>query len=237
MSVRCFFALFLAVALGACATGPALTPAADLTVTQDKDLPPPTALDTAAIGRVYHIAPFDELKINVYGVQELNQTIHADAQGNIALPLVGTINAAGMTLAELSNQMTQRLARYVRQPQVSVNLEQTTSQNVTVFGQVNQPGLFPIISQMTLLRAVARAQGLTGTASTKDVVVFRTVNNQKMAALYNLDAIRRGAYPDPQIYANDVVVVGDSPSRALFAKILQASPLLVTPLVVLLQRL
>jgi polysaccharide biosynthesis/export protein len=227
----------LAVALSACAAPQALTPGEHLTVVNQTDLPAPTGRDIAAVGRDYHIAPFDQLKINVYGVEELNQVIHADAQGSIALPLVGRIDAGGLTLTALTELMTQRLARYVRNPQVSVNLEQTTSQVVTVYGQVNDPGLFPIVGEMTLLRAVARARGLTDIANTQDVVVFRTVDNQRMAALYNLDAIRRGAYPDPKIYANDVVVVGDSPGRALFKSILAVSPLLVTPIIVLLQKI
>jgi polysaccharide export outer membrane protein len=56
-----------------------------------------------------------------------------------------------------------------------------------------------------------------------------------MAALYNLDAIRRGTYADPRLYADDVVIVGDSPARRLFRDILQAAPLIVTPIVALLQ--
>jgi polysaccharide export outer membrane protein len=54
-----------------------------------------------------------------------------------------------------------------------------------------------------------------------------------MAALYNLGAIRRGAYPDPRIYADDVIVVGDSPARRRFRDLLQISPLIVAPLIAL----
>jgi len=56
-----------------------------------------------------------------------------------------------------------------------------------------------------------------------------------MAGLYNLGAIRRGVYPDPAIYANDVVVVGDSPSRRLFKNLISLAPILSAPLIVLLQ--
>jgi polysaccharide export outer membrane protein len=173
----------------------------------------------------------------VFGVDELNQTIRADSGGNIALPLVGTVKSAGLTLDELTAQLRTRLSRYIRTPQISVNLEQTANQSVTVYGQVQQPGQFPIMGKMSLLRAIALARGASDVANLEEVVVFRTVGGQDMAALYNLEAIRRGAYPDPDIYANDVIAVGDSSSRRLFRDILQASPLLVTPIVVLLQRL
>jgi polysaccharide biosynthesis/export protein len=62
------------------------------------------------------------------------------------------------------------------------------------------------------------------------------VNGQAMAGLYNLSAIRTGAYSDPVIYANDVVIVGDSPTRRLFKDVLTVAPLLVAPAVALIQR-
>jgi polysaccharide export outer membrane protein len=110
------------------------------------------------------------------------------------------------------------------------------SQVVTVDGQVRQPGLYPVVGGMTLMRAVATAQGTSEFARLRDVVVFRTVGGQNMAALYNLDAIRRGLYPDPEIFANDVVIVGDSPARRIFRDVLQAAPLITTPIIALLQR-
>jgi polysaccharide export outer membrane protein len=116
-----------------------------------------------------------------------------------------------------------------------VNLVETVSQVVTVEGQVAQPGLYPVVGRMTLLRAIATARGMTQAANQRDVVVFRTVSGQNMAALYNVDAIRRGSYADPDIYANDVVVVGESRARRLFETLLQAAPLLTTPLILLLQ--
>jgi polysaccharide export outer membrane protein len=67
------------------------------------------------------------------------------------------------------------------------------------------------------------------------VVILRTVDNQKMAGLYNVGAIRRGAYDDPAVYANDVIVVGDSPQRRLFRDVVALAPLLAAPLIAVLQ--
>lgn len=238
MEMRVLMGLAAACAIAGCARDlPPLEPGQHLVVTGQQDLPAPTGVDIVGASRVYRVSPFDQLKVSVFGVEELNQTIRADSSGTISLPLVGSIQSAGLTLDELTKQITGRLGRYVRNPQVSVNLEETTSQSVTVYGQVQQPGQFPIMGKMTLLRAIALARGATDIADTNQVVVFRTVNNQNMAALYDVEAIRRGTYPDPDIYANDVIAVGDSSSRRLFRDILQASPLLVTPIVVLLQRL
>ncbi len=63
------------------------------------------------------------------------------------------------------------------------------------------------------------------------MVILRTVQGRKMAGLYNIGAIRRGAYDDPSIYANDVIVVGDSPQRHLFRDFVSVAPLLAAPLV------
>jgi len=146
------------------------------------------------------------------------------------------VEAAGLTPDELSNVIETRLTgRYVRNPEVTVNLEETVSQVITVDGQVEKAGLYPVIGRMTLMRAVATAGGTSEFAKLSDVVIFRTVNGQQLAGLYNLKAIRRGNYEDPEVFANDVIIVGDSQARRIFKDILQASPLLTTPLIVLTQ--
>jgi polysaccharide biosynthesis/export protein len=209
----------------------------DVQVVESDNLPEPTRLDLFEQNRPYLIGPFDKLTIDVFGIEELSkQEVQADAGGRISFPLAGIMQAAGKTPGELEEEIEARLrGQYVRDPQVTVNLKETVSQVVTVDGQVREPGLYPVIGKMTLMRAVAVAKGTAEFAKLDDVVVFRTVNGQKMAALYNLKAIRRGYYNDPEIFANDVVVVGDSTARRLFKDALQLVPLVTTPLVVALQ--
>jgi polysaccharide export outer membrane protein len=147
------------------------------------------------------------------------------------------VDAAGLTPAELATAIGEKMRTYVKNPQVSVNLDETTSQVYTVDGQVGQPGSYPALGNITLMRAIANAKGASEFARLDDVVVFRSVNGKQMAALYSLTAIRRGLYPDPKIYANDIVVVGDSAARRKFQQMLQIFPLLTTPLVVGVERL
>jgi len=222
--------------LASCVTAPPLQPGTHLQVVEGGVLPPPAGVDISGTERAYRIGPFDKLSVSVFGIPDLAQTVQVDAGGRISLPLVGALDASGKTADELAREVTARLRNYVRDPHVSVNLEETVSQVVTVDGQVQEPGVYPVVGRMTLMRAVATARGATEFARLEDVVVFRTVGDQEMVALFNLAAIRRGAYPDPEVFANDVVVVGDSPARRLFRDILQASPLFVTPIVALLQR-
>jgi polysaccharide export outer membrane protein len=230
----------LCAALAACAGDPPLQAGANgtnLQVPQSGVLPPPTGADLLSETRPYLIGPFDRLTIDVFGIPELSQKeIQTDSGGRISFPLTGVVEVAGKTPGEVARILEERLrGRYVRDPQVTVNLKETVSQVITIDGQVSQPGLYPVVGKMTLMRAVATARGLNEFAKQTEVVVFRTVGGQRMAALYDLKAIRRGYYDDPEVFANDVVIVGESSSRRLFKDVLQVAPLLTTPLILLLQ--
>ena len=208
-----------------------------MVVSAQHELPPPTGADLVASTTAYRIGPLDKLSISVFGVPDLSGKFQTDAAARISMPLIGEIDAAGETPNELAADVAQRLRNhYVRDPQVTVNLEETTSQVFTVDGQVTQPGNYPVVGDMSLMRAVATAKGAGEFARMEDVVVFRTVDGKSMAALYNLGSIRRGLYPDPKIYAHDIIVVGDSKARRMFQQFIQITPLLTTPLILILER-
>jgi polysaccharide biosynthesis/export protein len=224
-----FFPILLSLSLASCAGSKSIgqlpganADSASARVVQATELPPPDRSDQIELNRPYLIGPFDKLVIDVFGIEELSKKeVQTDAGGRISFPLAGIIEAAGRTPAELEQILVDRLrGRFVRNPQVTVNLKETVSQVITVDGEVKEPGLYPVIEFAKL----------------DDVVVFRTVKSQKMAALYNLKAIRRGYYDDPEVFANDVVVVGNSPARRIFKDALQIVPLLTTPLIYILTR-
>jgi polysaccharide export outer membrane protein len=229
----------MACLLAGCSNGPRLGDGPEpLSVTKLTELPPPSGADLVVASSPYHIGPFDKLNITVFGVPELSGKFQVDAAARLSLPLAGTVDAAGLTPTELAEAIDRRLrGNFVKNPQVTVNLEETTSQVYTVDGQVGQPGSYPALGNITLMRAVANAKGAGEFARLDDVVVFRSVNGKPMAALYNLSAIRRGVYADPKIYANDIVMVGDSKARRTFQQFLQMFPLLTTPLVIGLERI
>lgn len=235
--LRGLFSLMLAFALASCGGRQELVTTDAVTVLPQGALPAPDRADMRLDERPYLVGPFDKLKIDVFGIPDLSEReIQVDASGRASFPLVGSFQASGKTPQEVAREIESRLSgQYIRNPQVTVNLEETVSQVVTVDGQVMKPGLYPVLGRMTLMKAVATAGGTAEFAKLEDVVVFRTVGEARYAGLYNLKAIRRGTYQDPEIYANDVVVVGDSPARRMFKDALQAAPLLTGPLVYLLQ--
>lgn len=235
--IRQCLVLFAAFALPACAGKTVLGGSPTVQIAANGELPSPERADLFEQNRPYLIGPFDKLVIDVFGIEELSRKeVQTDAGGRISFPLAGIIETAGKTPGELEDIIEQRLrGEFVRDPQVTVNLKETVSQVITVDGQVKEPGLYPVVGRMTLMRAVATAKGTDEFAKLDDIVIFRTVKGQRMAALYNLKAIRRGQYGDPEVFANDVVVVGDSTARRLFKDFLQVAPLLSTPIIVLLQ--
>lgn len=199
-------------------------------------LPPPGRGDLTAADRPALIGPLDTIQVDVFNVPTLSREMQVDASGRIAMPLAGTIEASGRTAQELAQAIAATLRqRYVRNPDVVVNIKSSVSQVVTIDGQVNEPGLYPVTNQMTLMRVIASARGFSEFARQEDVVILRTVGDRRMAGLYNVDAIRRGAYDDPPVYANDVVIVGDSPQRRLFRDFVSVAPLLAAPLIAILQ--
>lgn len=224
------------VLLAACVHTPPLAPAPGLTIVNETALPEPARTDLSAGDRPSLIGPLDVINVEVFGVEDLSRELQVDLGGQITMPLIGKIDARGETPSELAVKIASLLrGRYVRNPDVTINVKSSVSQNVTVDGQVTQPGLYPVTNQTTLMRAIASAKGLSEFANLEDVVILRTVNGQRMAALYNIGAVRRGAYADPPIFANDVVIVGDSPTRRLFRDIVSTAPLIAAPLVAIIQ--
>lgn len=190
-------------------------------------LPEPGLVDLTPDQRAYRIGPLDTISVNVFGAEELDRTGMVDAAGNFAMPLVGDIQVGGLTTAQVGERIAERLrGRYVRDPQVSVGVTEMRSQRVTIDGAVNQPGIYPVIGRMSLLQAIATARGTSEFASLDKVAVFRTVEGQRLAAVFSLKEIREGRLEDPQIFADDIVVVGESGSRRQFQQIIQSIPVL-----------
>ena len=203
-----------------------------LTVVQQQGLPVPQASDFGT-SLPSSVGPLDRITVDVYGAADISRTVQVDANGIAAMPLIGSFNALGKTPIELSQIITQRLRRYIRNPDVTVSID-TVAQTVTVDGQVAKPGAYPVTGRMTLMRAIASAQGANEYADTSYVVVFRRAAGKEMAGLYDLRAIRQGIYADPDIFPNDIVYVGDSPGRRLFQSAVQSGALLTAPLIAIL---
>ncbi|GAA4854169.1 polysaccharide biosynthesis/export family protein [Luteimonas vadosa] len=219
--LRTCLTLLLVTLLAGCATRAAVV----------RDGPaslPPSDPVAAALGRPdYRIGPSDLLKVEVFQVENLSREVRVNNAGRITLPLLGAIDAAGRTTEELEAVIAAGYAdRYLQDPQVSVSLQEAASQRVTVEGAVNDPGIFPIASRLTLLQAIALAKGPSNVADERNVVVFRTVDGRRLLARFDLKAIREGVAADPDILGEDMVVVDESGGKVWLRRFIELTPLI-----------
>jgi polysaccharide biosynthesis/export protein len=174
----------------------------------------------------YLISATDELGIQVFQEPDLSiDKLQVDNAGRIQMPLIGEVMAAGRSTSDLANEIAGRLReRYIVNPQVVVSVSKSATQFVTVEGEVKKPGVYEIDRDYTLLAALARAESPTKTARLNEILVFRSLQGQRMGARFDLTEIRAGRAPDPQVKSGDVIIVGRSASKGAWQDFLQAAP-------------
>jgi len=225
--VRVFVNAVMIVAAGSMLAGCERTVRSDLpTGTQAYEaiaIPAEVANPTA-----YLLRAGDRINMSVLQEEDFSaDKILIDNTGNVTLPIIGTIHAAGLTPDGLAAQIRERLAQtYLRDPVVSVLLETPAVTTISVEGEVEYPGVFEIAPGHTLLTALALARSPTDKAKLDQVMIFRTVDGERYGGRFDVAAIRAGRVPDPLVIPGDVVVVGYSQARGVFQDFLKAAPLL-----------
>ena len=221
MQVLAIVAAGLAFGLGGCADKPGGP------IAYNVPMGVPDAPVVASLASDYRIAPLDTVSVKVFKADDLSGDYQVDLTGHISMPLVGEVEAANLTTAQLDDRLTQLLGqKYFEHPDVSVGVKSSTAQAVTVDGAVFKPGSFPLVGRTSLMQAVALAGGTTEDANLRRIAVFRTIKGQRQAAAFDLAAIRHGQAPDPQVYPGDILVVDGSSIKAGFKRVLQSFPLL-----------
>lgn len=130
----------------------------------------PTSDDTS---RDYQIGPEDVLGINVFEAPEMNREVRVSASGEISLPLLESVEVAGLTPRQLETALQQLLCqKYMKDPHVSVFVHEMQSHPVSVMGAVRKPGVFQIRGAKPLLEVLSMAEGLTDDAG-ESVIILR----------------------------------------------------------------
>lgn len=231
---RIITAAALAISLSACASTPPVGGAPGVSVAETASLPTPTFGDYGPELDEGIIRPLDTLSIELFGIEELSRAVRVGANGTIDYPLIGSVQASGLTTDELSFQLENRFREtYVRNPDVTTQIAERNEQFFTIGGEVARAGRWPIASSITLMEAVAIGGGMEEYANRSEVLVFRTVGDDRYIGVYNLQGIQRGNYADPTIYPGDIVMVGDSPGRRRLDQILELVPTITQPLILL----
>lgn len=185
---------------------PSLTPGGD----------PAPLSSLASVGTDYKISPNDLLEFNVFGVPEMKRDIRVNASGMVSLPLVGPVPIAGLTAQAAEQLIAARYGeKYLQDPQISLFIKEFTTQRITIEGAVAKPGIYPVTGQLTLLRALALAGGGAQYADLNDIMMYRQYPDGRREALkYDLEKVRAGEVADPDVRADDVIVVKRDARRA-----------------------
>ena len=176
----------------------------------------------------YLLQPGDKLSVNIFQEEDLSvRELQVDQAGMITLPLVGDMQAAGQSPGQLSRAIETAYGnRYLRNPQANVVLLEAIKRTVSIEGQVKEPGVYEVQPGYTLLSALALASSPLPDAKRDEILVFRTVNGERLGGRFDATEIRAGRMHDPLILPGDVVVVGFSSVRGIYRDILQAAPII-----------
>ncbi len=145
-----------------------------------------------ALTESYRLDSGDQLRVTVFGQENLTNTYLVDQSGYITVPLIAQVAARGRTTGDLANDIGQRLRNgYLRDPDVSVEIAQYRP--FFIMGEVNSAGQYSYVAGMTAQTAVAIAGGFTARAQQKHVVVTRSINGEVITGRVPItDPIRPG---------------------------------------------
>ena len=145
----------------------------------------------------YSIVSTDRLRISVYQEDDLSVIARVDGKGTVNLPLVGEVLVSGKSVSEAQKaiEAAYRDGRYLRNPQVTINVEEYAPREVSIQGMVRNPGRYPlpIEANMTVLELVTKAGGLTDTAKGTAITVTRlTPDGKKVVNTVDVESLIKG---------------------------------------------
>ena len=211
--------VFSAVILSASALAQAPPPTAATvpgTAMGSPQVPPTPAPAMAALGTTasadvspdYVIGPSDSLAINVFKEPTMSGTLPVRPDGMISLSLVGDLQAAGLTPMKLSDEIKERLRKFINDPSVTVTVLAVNSKHIFILGEVGKPGELPLAPGIDPLQAIASVGGLTPYANAKHIYILRKSNGKQLKIPFDYKkAIKSGDQQGVTLVAGDTIVV------------------------------
>jgi polysaccharide export outer membrane protein len=133
----------------------------------------------------YVIGARDVLSVIFWRDKDMSSDVSVRPDGMISLPLINEVKAEGLTPDQLRDQVTQRAARYVADPTVSIVVREIRSRQVYITGEINRPGAYSLMMPTTVIQLISMAGGLREFAKTKDIVILRTESGKQSAIRFN----------------------------------------------------
>ena len=155
----------------------------------------------------YVIGPEDVLDIFVWKEESLTKTVPVRIDGKISLPLLDDVQAAGLTPLQLKDEITKKLSGFVDNPTVTVTVKEANSYRVFISGEVKQPGIVRIRSEITLVKLIIMAGGFTEWANKRKISIITKENGKEKRITANYNKIIDGNIPDIVIKPGDTVII------------------------------
>ena len=168
-----------------------------------------TARNDSGLLHTYDIGAGDILEVSVWREPDLQRRVVVRIDGRISLPLIGDIQAAGMSINDLNKFITAKFARFVSGPMVGTILVESRSKRYYMIGKITNPGEYAIESPITVLQALARAGGFAEWAKTSRIIIVRRQNPKEITLEFDYEAVVKGADLEQNILINpgDTIIV------------------------------
>lgn len=150
----------------------------------------------------------DLLQVTVFGASDYNHEVRVARDGSISLPFVGQVQVGGLTTRQLATDLQTRLSQggYFNDPQVSVFVKEYATQGVSVLGEVQKPGVYPLLGSRTLFDMLSAASGTTQTAGDKVYITHRDRPQQPEIIKLTYDA-RGATQSNVPVFPGDTIIV------------------------------
>jgi polysaccharide export outer membrane protein len=169
-------------------------------------VPPPTVLSNSVENTA--LGAGDVFEVKVFGEKDLSGKFRVSAKGTIDYPFAGEVRVADLTPTEVAAFLKKKLAEgYLKDPSVSVFVQSYNSKKISVFGQVQKPGTFNYVNNLSIIEAITLAGGFTPIASKNDITVTRTEEGATRRFTLAVESIGEGRASNYLLKPGDVVFV------------------------------
>jgi len=160
----------------------------------------------------YMLGCGDTLKVTVWRHEEASADAVIMPDGKTSLPLVGEVDAAGLTVDELKDELNRKYSEYITEPHITITIKETNSLKIYVLGEVTHPGEFKLNSYTDVLQAISMAGGFTIYANKSNIDIIRKEGDKKIKINFNYNEVVKGKNLAQNIplKAGDVIVVSES---------------------------
>ncbi len=157
----------------------------------------------------YKVQPGDIISVSVWKEEDLQRDVLIRPDSGFSFPLIGEINTKDKNVAEIKKEITEKLEKFIPQPDVSVSIRQINGNKIYVIGKVNRPGEFALIKPLDVIQALSLAGGTATFAELDDIIILRREKGTQRAISFDYLEVERGEKLEQNIIlkSGDVVVV------------------------------